>query len=508
MGPRETIGPSQPVDKNGWVLFLPEDSRLAEDFDRALAKAGEARPDAAAFECRCLPREAEHPLNLATMETPFLCGAFAIRREVLERLGGPSPRLPFYWAGIELSRRLRGAGEKLYYLPEAVVWRKPPAAEDEERAYLDDAQSRLLLAYQYGGVWAANLRYLKTLKNPRPFPGVRRALARAYAGHFLRLWPFLLRRFGHRAQFSARPPLFWEDVDFRRGEAPLPERLVSAPLVSVVVRTHKRREALREALASIARQSYGSFEVLVVEDGAPDAREMVEAEFAGLPLRYHATGEPIGRSRAGNLGLAMARGDYLCFLDDDDYFYPEHLETLMSRALAHPEADLVLGTAHVELVDEGPPRRLVRREMMHFDRLDVFTMSQMCQIPIQSVLFKRGLYEKLGGLDEKLSAHEDWSMWLRYLAKATRINPQGVDVHRATSVFVQSAAQGDAQRRMAAYMENDAALFGDESIRFDVSLADMRAFYNGMLSDLRHVQKLGKLDDFLTRQENREQRRD
>lgn len=77
---------------------------------------------------------------------------------------------------------------------------------------------------------------------------------------------------------------------------------------------------------------------------------------------------------------------------------------------------------------------------MVFDRIDRFTMCQNCRIPIQTVLFRRSLFERYGGLIETLEAHEDWGMWLKYLERGRRITPHAPDVRRATSLFV--AARG------------------------------------------------------------------
>ena len=95
-------------------------------------------------------------------------------------------------------------------------------------------------------------------------------------------------------------------------------------------------------------------------------------------------------------------------------------------------------------------------------------------------------------------------MWLKYLAVAKRANPTGIDVPRATSIFLQPASQQEADRRLNAYRVFDDALFSDPDIRFTVSLADMRRFYDGMLSDIAHVKQLGQLDEFLERESRRD----
>ena len=130
-------------------------------------------------------------------------------------------------------------------------------------------------------------------------------------------------------------------------------------------------------------------------------------------------------------------------------------------------------------------------------------MCQKCRIPIQTVLFRRSLFEQYGGLIEGLDAHEDWGMWLRYLEHARRITPHQPDLRRITSIFVQPADQTQAAQRMTLYRENDRAFFENDSLRFDVSLADMRRYYDDMIADLRCLEERGELHDFLEQQSHR-----
>ena len=70
--------------------------------------------------------------------------------------------------------------------------------------------------------------------------------------------------------------------------------------------------------------------MIVVEDGESTYYDMIKKEFPELNIRYQATGKKRGRSVAGNLGLSLAQGEYLNFLDDDDVFFADHLECLVN----------------------------------------------------------------------------------------------------------------------------------------------------------------------------------
>src|SRR5215470_14794342 len=127
-----------------------------------------------------------------------------------------------------------------------------------------------------------------------------------------------------------------------------------APLVTVIVRTKDRPALLREAIASLAAQTTSDVETVVVNDGGapPDLAALP----GGIRARVVDTPAPHGRSKALNTGVAEARGRFVAFLDDDDLYLPEHLETL-ARFLsaehgyraAYTDAERVLYT----LSDEG-----------------------------------------------------------------------------------------------------------------------------------------------------------
>ncbi len=485
-----------------YVLFLSGGSVVDGGFAGALDSAV-ADGKAAAVLPRFLPYDTPQHINPVTLEASFFSGfPFILQKDSFFEAGGWQHRLPFKYACVDYSLRLRSRGKHIHYLPRAEVTLAEPASApttDTLQEYVDNSISRLMLSYIYGGA-GAHRQFFNTMQNPQHFSGVRKALLSAYMRHFFAV-PALGRSkkyLGSISMCAAKDRAF----NFSRGSFAL-QKPSKTPTISVVIRTHNRTDALRRALQSVAAQTYPAFEIVVVEDGAAKSRQMIEAEFAHLPISYYATETPVGRSKAGNLGLSEAKGEYCNFLDDDDYFYPDHLEYMAAAVSQHPEADLVLGSSVAIKQAEGVPLLLAELELIRFDRVDVFTMSQMCQIPILSVCFKRSLYESYGGLAEDMDAHEDWAMWLKFLAKAQRIHPQKVDIPRATCVFTVPPSEHEARTRIANYMAYDATLFSKEDIRFDVSLADMRAFYDGMLADIRHVEQSGQLKEFLEREENR-----
>ena len=492
------------------LLFQYVDAEVDPGVFAKLDDAVKRHPGAGGFECRRTPYETERHIDPVTLETAVIRGAaLAVPRAVFTEVGGfdahLDARVPKDQTQADLSWRIRATGRGLYYVPFARVRHVPgenggPALDE----YAGRIYGELLLRCKFGDgrtIWEGHKNYLDTLRRPQHFDGVRRVLAKNYLRQFTKLWPFLSWRFSHRDEYTAHTACFGDGV-FSKGRghcAPLPAE--DGPLVSVIVRTCGRPDTLCRTLQSLRWQTYRNFEIVVTEDGPDTARAMLETEFAGLPIRYLNDGVRHGRAANGTRGLAAAKGTLCNFLDDDDFFYPDHLELLVGFWCAHPEADLVLGSAMALFcLPDGTATNL---EPMIFDRIDRFSMCQSCRIPIQTVLFRRSLFEQYGGLIETLDAHEDWGMWLKYLEHGRRITPHAPDIRRATSVFVQPAGQEAAGARMEAYHRSDSAFFADPSLQFTVTLADMRRYYDSMIGDLTYLEAHGKLHEFLEQEAKR-----
>ncbi|MCD8525032.1 MAG: glycosyltransferase [Gammaproteobacteria bacterium] len=129
-----------------------------------------------------------------------------------------------------------------------------------------------------------------------------------------------------------------------------------------------------------------------------------------------------GRSATGNVGLSKATGEFMMFLDSDDYLYADHIEVLAEELLANIHISVVYSLAWevtTKLGDEkdGAPRiqdfsyTLLPTYLQEFS---LYALRENNLMPIQAPIFRRSVYEKCGGFDTQLEYLEDWNLWLRY----------------------------------------------------------------------------------------------
>jgi glycosyltransferase involved in cell wall biosynthesis len=173
--------------------------------------------------------------------------------------------------------------------------------------------------------------------------------------------------------------------------------------LSIVLPTYRRPQTLERALASIAPATQADCEVIVVDD-CPDGSAFELARRFGARYIFKA-GQQRGPSASRNLGLGLAGGHFVAFLDDDDLFIAGGLDALLDAASAHE--GIVFGNyfafnAQHRLRHDLAPIR--------FDHLLVCN-----QIPIGAFLMRRAAVTSR--FDERLRSHEDWEFLLRHASQ-------------------------------------------------------------------------------------------
>ena len=174
-------------------------------------------------------------------------------------------------------------------------------------------------------------------------------------------------------------------------------------LVSIICRTIGREE-LYQALDSIAKQTYGNIEVVLVNSAQQDLSAFKPERHKAVVVNPE---KQLTRAHAANAGLNAANGTYLMFLDDDDWVAENHVEMLLTAIENNKECKAVYSSTVKTEVD-GTATKYV------FDTdYDSLLLMRDNYIPIHSVLFSSELVEQGCHFDESFDIYEDWDFWLQ-----------------------------------------------------------------------------------------------
>lgn len=119
----------------------------------------------------------------------------------------------------------------------------------------------------------------------------------------------------------------------------------SKPFFSIVVPTYNRAKLIERPVRSVIDQTFQDWELIIVDDGSTDDTEAIISAYHEKRIRYYYKKRE-ERSIARNFGVSVAKGEYLCFLDSDDYYLPNHLEThfQLINKMGSPIAAVYSGT--------------------------------------------------------------------------------------------------------------------------------------------------------------------
>lgn len=198
------------------------------------------------------------------------------------------------------------------------------------------------------------------------------------------------------------------------------------PFFSVITPTFNRAHFLPEMLESVKGQSFTDFEHIIVDDGSSDGTEALMASFLAYDVRLkYIRQENRGRSSARNVGIEAARGSYICFLDSDDVWLPEHLETLYTR-LKHETEAKFYHTGLIWFYDDGSAEQQVSyTNRSHFTSDAEYVIANQfapdCVCIHQAIL-------KEQNFNPELFINEDIELWARI---ASQYPVQAIDGHTA-----------------------------------------------------------------------------
>lgn len=225
--------------------------------------------------------------------------------------------------------------------------------------------------------------------------------------------------------------------------------MTSPPAVSVVIPAYNAAWCVRKAIDSVLAQGWRDFELIVVNDGSLDDTLAVLQSYGDA---IHIVDQPNGgMSNARNAGIRTARGEFLAFLDADDWWLPGKLGRQVALLRERPEVGFCSCAARVEDL-QGKVVNLWGCPQWEGSFL-VHLFGSSADVPgsCSAVLARRALVQQAGAFDETLRGAEDPDLWIRLAAisgYACLPEPMVIVLRRPGSVSRNLQAMRDSTLRM------------------------------------------------------------
>ena len=196
------------------------------------------------------------------------------------------------------------------------------------------------------------------------------------------------------------------------------------PRVSVVIPVFRSEQVLARALGSLLAQDQRDWEALVVDDGSPESSWRVTQAYAWIDPRIRTMRQPhAGVCAARNAGIKPARGEYLLFLDADDWLEPHAISTL-NAACAGQGRDAVHGTFRYTMPDGSPTEWSGGHDAGATPLFEALCSSNVLSVPA-CVMVRRSMLDDVGGFDTILAHCGDWDLWGRVARDAEAVGHVG-----------------------------------------------------------------------------------
>lgn len=188
-------------------------------------------------------------------------------------------------------------------------------------------------------------------------------------------------------------------------------------MVSIIIPSYKRSDRIERAINSILQQTYSDYEIIVVDDNNPDTEyrkvlaEKMKHYQDNPKVKYVQHEKNKNGAAARNTGISIAQGEYIAFLDDDDYYFPNRLQELVNALEQNKKYNAAYSTT------------IVTRKGKVIGRVDAvgsgnwkkeLLLQQFSLGTGSNLFFRAETLKKINGFDEKFQRHQDIEVMVRF----------------------------------------------------------------------------------------------
>ena len=188
-------------------------------------------------------------------------------------------------------------------------------------------------------------------------------------------------------------------------------------MISIVIPTYNREQVLPRTLDSIAAQTYGEWECIIVDDGSHDMSKEVAEQYAKIDKRFRVLSNIFykGAQGARNTGITAANGDWICLFDSDDIMYPDYLEKMI--AAIDDNTDVLVCKALIRNSQTG--KEVGRLDRIVSEDLHAELLRETKYVAYDVTLIRKDKLIEIGLLDEQCPSMQEWDTHIR-LSKVAR----------------------------------------------------------------------------------------
>ena len=186
-----------------------------------------------------------------------------------------------------------------------------------------------------------------------------------------------------------------------------------SPLISVVIPTYNRAELIGKAIQSILDQSYKDWELIIVDNYSDDNTKEIIRAFNDDRIILLSTPRTGSVAVSRNLGVSHSSGEWIAFLDSDDWWFPRKLEFVSEIIQQGP--DLIYHDLQIVSLDGLPIKRRRTKSRRLKSPIYFDLLLEGNDIPLSSVVLRKSVFTFVNGMNESPNflAIEDYDAWLR-----------------------------------------------------------------------------------------------
>ncbi len=185
------------------------------------------------------------------------------------------------------------------------------------------------------------------------------------------------------------------------------------PFFSIIIPLYNKEHYIENTLKSVLNQSFSDFEILIINDGSTDNSEQKILNFKDYRIHYFSKKNE-GVSNARNLGIEKATANFITFLDADDFWYPDFLETIHKGITLFPKEKVFSGAIEIETPKKTFSAQYSIAKKSEYEVVNFFDASYKESIICTScAVFHRNVFEKVGVFDTSIKSGQDTDLWIR-----------------------------------------------------------------------------------------------